>query len=153
MGSAQSVGGGEAFDDIIDGYFPLQVSLTQMLARKGFYAAHVTLSHAPIMDIPDLPPNAPVPLNIRSGRAGLIIYMSLDVTLDGLSGSGRWRWLGESNPPGPEFDPLTRLAEPAFLIGTGYRAGAAANALPLGKGHPGNGVISFADATEIYSTL
>ena len=108
------------FEDIIDGYFPLAVSIHAMMLRRSLQIAELTLSHVPIMYIPDLAAEAPVPLNISSGRAGMIEIMQLQVQrLDGsciLRGTGNWRWL-DGTPSGDCFDPMTRLAEPAFLQG------------------------------------
>ncbi|MEM7061224.1 MAG: hypothetical protein AAF557_26910, partial [Pseudomonadota bacterium] len=114
---------GQPFEDTIDGYFPLQVSLAQMLERNGLSAAVVTISFAPIMHIPGLPPGDPVPLNIRSGYAGLIDDLSLCVTPEKMSGFGMWRWLTPGLDRGTRFDPTTRLAEPAYLSGIGFKAG------------------------------
>lgn len=111
---------GTPFDDIIDGYFPLQISLAQMLVRNRFGAALVTLTHAPVLTVPDLAPDAPIPLSIRSGHAGLIQEMSLYVCPDSLSGFGHWRWLTPGAPDKKRFDPGTRLAEPVFLHGLGF---------------------------------
>lgn len=110
------------FEDIIDGYFPLKVSLAQMMRRNSFEMALLTLNHAPIIDVPDLPPEAPVPLNIRAGRAGMIDQMTLWTWWSAgdlqMAGNAQWRfWTGE--PGSACFDPMTRLAEPAFLRGLG----------------------------------
>ena len=104
------------FDDIIDGYFPLAVSLAQMLERRGIASAYVELTHAPIMQIPGLPHDAPVPLNIQAGRAGVIDRLYLRVDAGAVSGGGIWRWL-DGSLHGDKLDPMTRLAEPAFLRG------------------------------------
>ena len=108
------------FEEVIDGYFPLQVSLTQMLERLGVAQAYVEITHAPIMQIPGLAYDAPVPLNIRAGRAGMIDRLRLRVAQSeagvALSGKGRWRWL-DGRATSPTLDPMTRLAEPAFLHG------------------------------------
>lgn len=115
------------FEDIIDGYFPLQESLRQMLCRHGFASACVTLTHAPIMDIPDLAPDAPVPLRLLSGTAGSASRLDIIVTLEGLeahlSGAGHWRWYAGDGPQSEQFSPLTRLAEPAIVQGVGLVAG------------------------------
>lgn len=112
----QASGGG--FEDIIDGYFPLEMSIAQMMARRDLTHAVLLLSHAPIMYIEGLSPHAPVPLSIRQGHAGMIDQMVLCAGPDGLSGQGAWRWL-DGTPTGKVFDPQTRLAEPAFLLGVG----------------------------------
>ena len=114
---------GRPFEQAIDGYFPLHTSLRHMLDRNGFSAAVVTLSYAPIMHIPDLPPDSPVPLNIRSGHAGLIGNLSLCVTQSRLCGFGHWRWFSPDAGTGDRLSPLTRLAEPAFVEGVGLIPG------------------------------
>lgn len=143
----------EAFGDTIDGYFPLRVSLAQMLARKGFAAALVTLRYAPIMHIPGLPLDAPVPLTIRAGVAGVIHELSLCAAPSRLSGFGDWRWLtpfpddmGEAEPT--RLDPNTRLAEPAYLTGLGFRAGALATAHlgPIAAAEDGRAALWFGAA-------
>ena len=111
---------GASFEDIIDGYFPIETSIAQLLARRKLKHAVLLLTHAPIMHIPDLEPQAPVPLSIRQGRAGMIDQMVLFAQTDAqtcsISGQGIWRWLDQT-PTGDVFDPQTRLAEPAFLLG------------------------------------
>lgn len=113
------------FDDFIDGYFPLEISILHLMQRRGLSYARLTLSHAPIMHIPDLHPDAPVPLNITAGRAGMIDQMVLVVHAAGricrLQGHVSWRWL-DGSETGRTFDPLTRLAEPAYLQGEAITA-------------------------------
>ena len=112
-----------AFDDIIDGYFPLQVSLAQMMDRLGLKEAAVELRHAPIMHIPGLPSTSPVPLRIERGEIGQIDQMALHVRRVGaslkLSGHGCWGWHGSSQQA-ETFDPFTRLAEPAYITGFAF---------------------------------
>lgn len=112
--------GGRAFEDTIDGYFPLHVSLRQMLHRNGFTAALVTLSHAPMLHVPGLPEDAPVPLNIRAGDAGIIKTARVWVSEDQLIGFGTWRWLTPQSTMQQHLDPAVRLAEPVFVDGTGW---------------------------------
>lgn len=111
---------GARFEDIIDGYFPLHISIAQLLTRRKLTHAVLLLSHAPIMHIAGLDPQAPVPLSIRHGRAGMIdqmvLYAATNSATCGLSGQGVWRWLDDT-PPGDIFAPDTRLAEPAFVQG------------------------------------
>ena len=89
-----------SFEDIIDGYFPLQESLLQMLVRNDFVTAYVTLTHAPIMNIPELAQNAPVPLRIDCDAVGVAERLDLIVALYGqelrVTGYGRWRWHSDS---------------------------------------------------------
>lgn len=95
------------------------------MERRGLSHARLTLTHAPIMHIADLHPDAPVPLNIAAGRAGMIDQMVLMVQAAGqscrLQGHASWRWLDGSDT-GQTLDPLTRLAEPAYLQGNAMRA-------------------------------
>lgn len=107
------------FEDTIDGYFPLKISLDQMMERQGFETVLCKISHAPIMEIDGLPIDAPVPLSVRAARVGLIEDMLLIVAQDEVRGSGVWRWFGESGLE-TDFNPITRLAEPAFLEGVGF---------------------------------
>lgn len=115
------------FEDIIDGYFPLQESLRQMLVRNNFAAACVTLTHAPIMNIPGLAPTTPVPLRLECGTAGIADRLDLIVALIGrktrLTGYGRWRWYPDSVGSGRLMASSTRLAEPAIVQGIGRVAG------------------------------
>ncbi len=111
---------GSEFDDIIDGYFPLEVSIADLMRRRGIARAQLTLTQVPIMDIPGLAVHAPVPLRLSSGRVGIIQRMELCVELEGavclLGGMAEWLWL-DGTDPGDTFDPQTRLAEPAYLQG------------------------------------
>ena len=115
------------FEDIIDGYFPLCESLRQMLVRNDFASASITLTHAPIMDIPGLAPDAPVPLRLRHGTAGLADRLDIVAALRGddlmLVGHGKWRWHGEVGAQHPNLSAQTRLAEPAFVQGFGLASG------------------------------
>lgn len=108
------------FETIIDGYFPLSISLGHMMGRLDAGLALVEMTYAPIMDIPGLPPDAPVPLNIRAGRAGIIEHIVLRVERQpdaaSLSGHGIWHWL-DGTPGGDHLDSMTRLAEPAIVAG------------------------------------
>lgn len=110
--------GTAAFEDILDGYFPLGLSIADLLHRNALGAADLKLSFAPIFVVSGLPHDAPVPLNIRSGRAGIIDEAVLSVALSEgetrLSGSARWRWLDGMEVP-ETLDPMTRLAEPALV--------------------------------------
>ncbi len=110
----------DAFEDIIDGYFPLKTSIGQLLTRLGVDEAIIELSYAPIVHIPNLPHDAPVPLNVQNGRVGLIERMWLYAVMDlgdvTLSGTCKWHWLSGEHDSG-QFDPKTRLAEPAFVTG------------------------------------
>ena len=108
------------FEDFIDGYFPLQETLRQFLDRRQWQAAWVELAYAPILHVPGLGYDAPVPLNIRSGIPGLIYRMDLWVSRTptgvAIGGIGTWRWLNKAGAA-PVFDTTIRLAEPAFIRG------------------------------------
>ena len=107
-----------AFEDILDGYFPLCLSIADVMRRNVLRAAELKLSFAPIIVIDGLPIDAPVPLNIRSGRAGMIDDATLSVALSEsgaqISGSARWRWL-DGGAVSKTLDPMIRLAEPALV--------------------------------------
>lgn len=117
----------EIFDDIIDGYFPFAESMRQMMVRRGLRAALISLSQAPIMDIPGLAPTSPVPLRILEGTAGLIHAMQILVVRReaqiSCSGTGDWRWFDRATHHETVFDPVTRLAEPALVRGIGFFQG------------------------------
>jgi len=120
----------QVFETIIDGYFPLRESLRQMLVRHGFATACVRLTHAPIMDIPDLASDAPVPLRLLRGTAGIADRLELMISLRGdtphVSGFGTWQWYDADKAAAAKaLSPLTRLAEPAIVQGIGIRAGPA----------------------------
>ncbi len=109
---------GEVFEDILDGYFPLRVSIADLMRRRDLLSARLDLSFAPILAVEGLPPDAPVPLNIRSARAGMIDAAQLHAVLTGplaaLTGVARWRWL-DGGPVAEWLDPMIRLAEPAIV--------------------------------------
>lgn len=111
------------FDDILDGYFPLNVSIHDLMQRRGLTHARLVLTQVPIMHIPGLALHEPVPLRLSAGRAGMIERMDLGVTLEQeaclLCGTAKWRWL-DGTDAGNRFDPNTRLAEPAYLIGQAF---------------------------------
>jgi len=116
---------GRVLEDTIDGYFPLRVSLSHLMDRHDLASALISLSHAPMAAFPDLPDDAPVPLDIRSGRPGLIdaavLWCRRSGTVVEVSGRAAWRWLDAAGP-GRHLDPMTRLAEPAFVHGIGLGA-------------------------------
>lgn len=107
-----------AFEDILEGYFPLRLSVADLMMRRNLTHATLELSFAPIIDVPGLPPDAPVPLNIRSGRAGMIRWARLDVqSMPGgsmVGGCGKWEWFDDT-PQETALNPMTRLAEPALV--------------------------------------
>ena len=115
-------GDARPFQDILDGYFTLRESLRQMAARQGFGGVTLTLTHAPVMDVPGLPPDAPVPLHLRDGHAGLIDTLVVTALFGGenvlLFGAGAWRWFDDRADPALPAD--VRLGEPAFVRGVGW---------------------------------
>lgn len=106
------------FEDILEGYFPLRFSIEDMMRRRGQSDAVLEMSFAPIIEVEGLPHDAPVPLNIRSGRAGIIDYAKLLVSVrlseTRVTGQASWRWL-DGAPAGAFLDPMLRLAEPALV--------------------------------------
>lgn len=115
----------EPFHDILDGYFTLKESVRQLMARHQLVWAWIVLRHAPVMEVEGLAPDAPVPLHLRDGHAGMVDAMILTVTRNGgtesddfaLVGSGEWRWLNARKDTTLPAD--IRLAEPAYLTGFG----------------------------------
>lgn len=122
---------GRAFEDILDGYFPLAESVRQMMARHDFATMWIVLLHAPIMNIRGLPPTAPVPLSLPKTYSGMIDHMSLLAVQSGegvrLSGTGSWFWV-DGRAQSETFPVSTRLGEPAFVRGVGFGGVADANA-------------------------
>ena len=106
------------FEDILDGYFPLSLSVADLLRRRGVRYGVLRMSFAPIIDVPDLPYDAPVPLSVAAGRSGMIyeakLLASLSSTGADLSGTAHWRWFGYGQSE-EALDPMTRLAEPALV--------------------------------------
>lgn len=115
------------FEETIDGYFPLAESIRQMMVRNRFETAWISIVQAPIMNIPDLPPISPVPLRIQKGWVGTIQRMCILAINQNkrlqCSGAGEWSWLHLDQSDQRVFDPLTRLAEPAFIRGIGLHEG------------------------------
>lgn len=124
---------GRAFEDILDGYFPLGESVRQMMARNRFTSIWINLLHAPVMDLPGLPPTAPVPLHLPRAYSGMIDAMTLTAVLyDGgarMAGVGNWFWIDGREETGT-FPALTRLGEPAFIRGIGLGGNIEAGAFP-----------------------
>ncbi len=116
---------GRAFEDILDGYFPLGESVRQMMERHGFATMWIALLHAPVMNIRGLPPTAPVPLSLPKTYSGMIDNMSLlAVQCDEgvrLAGVGDWLWV-DGRAESETFPVSTRLGEPAFVRGIGIAA-------------------------------
>ncbi|MDF0595192.1 hypothetical protein [Psychromarinibacter halotolerans] len=114
---------GDLFEDTMDGYFPFRESVRQMMARNGFAAAWISLAHAPMMDLPDVAADAPVPLRLRPEAAGTIRSMAVIAVASvkglRLRGAARWSWLGPRQGADETFDPAWRLAEPVFVRGIG----------------------------------
>ncbi|WP_425045822.1 hypothetical protein [Primorskyibacter sp. S87] len=106
-----------AFDDILDGYFPLRTSITDLMQRRNLRHAVVKLSFAPIIEVDGLHHDAPVPLNIRGCRAGMIRAAELNVAVAKhgieVSGHAHWFWLNRM-PTADHLNPMIRLAEPAL---------------------------------------
>ena len=105
------------FNDVIDGYFPLQISLSHLLERLDTSLAYVEITYAPIMDIPGLKLFDPVPLNLKMGRVGMIEKLHVRYESSGnFSSNGSWYWL-DAQEANNSFDKVIRLAEPAYVEG------------------------------------
>jgi hypothetical protein len=105
------------FSEVIDGYFPLQISLSHLLVRLNTTLAYVEIMYAPIMDIPGLELSDPVPLNVKVGRVGMIEKLHVRYEGSGnFSSSGNWYWL-DAQEENNSFDKVIRLAEPAYVEG------------------------------------
>jgi len=112
------------FADFIDGYFPLSMAFRHLLERNRFASALVFLRVAPMMDIPGLAPDAPVPLYLDPAHGGLITWLGATVAQNGrISGLARWRWNDPARAQSGMLSPHIRLAEPAFLRGVGFVSG------------------------------
>lgn len=113
---------GCAFEDILDGYFPLFESVRQMMERQGFTSMWITILHAPVMDIAGLALTAPVPLSLRKTYSGMVDHLTLSVTKSNddvrLVGVGNWIWV-DGRDEMDTFPAATRLGEPAFVRGIG----------------------------------
>ena len=105
------------FNEVIDGYFPLQISLSHLLVRLNTTLAYVEIRYAPIMDIPGLELSDPVPLNVKVGRVGMIEKLHVRYESSGnFSSNGNWHWL-DAQEANNSFDKVVRLAEPAYVEG------------------------------------
>ena len=115
------------FEDFIDGYFPLNVSLGHMLARHGFSSAWILMRVAPIMEIPGLTVAEPVPLHLNPAHGGQVDWLAATVRISGhlvgLSGLAKWHWNDPAKANDQKILATLRLAEPAFLRGVGFIAG------------------------------
>jgi hypothetical protein len=116
---------GRAFEDILDGYFPLNESVRQMMARHDFRFMRISILHAPVMNIRGLAPTEPVPLYLRKIYAGMIdsMVITAEQPAEGMqmSGSGTWMWV-DGTEETQRFPASTRLGEPAFVRGIGIRS-------------------------------
>ena len=114
----------QVFEDTLDGYIPLELSIQYMLDRNGFQAAWIVLMHAPVMDIPGLAATAPVPVTLDTSCSGLIDSMDMIATRlntgTRLSGVGSWRWSAVERAHETEFAQTHRLGEPVFIRGIGF---------------------------------
>jgi hypothetical protein len=107
------------FNDVIDGYFPLQISLSHLLERLDASLAYIEITYAPIMDIPGLEYFDPVPLNLKVGRVGMIEKLHVRYESSGnFSSNGSWHWLDTYTQEANNcFSKMIRLAEPAYVEG------------------------------------
>ena len=115
------------FEDFIDGYFPLNVSLGHMLTRHGFSSAWILMRVAPMMEIPGLTAAEPVPLHLNPAHGGQVDWLAATIRISGqiasLSGLAKWHWNYPARANEKKFLTTLRLAEPAFLRGVGFMAG------------------------------
>ena len=115
------------FEDFIDGYFPLGLSLRHLLNRRGFAAAWIVMLVAPMMEIPSLDPKDSVPLHIDPAHGGQIDWLSATIRCVGqsvqLSGCAIWDWYDPARSGHDAPSAATRLAEPAFIRGIGFLPG------------------------------
>lgn len=115
------------FEDFIDGYFPLIQSLSHLMDRQAVDAALLVLRVAPMMEIPGLAPEDPVPLHINPVYAGQIDWLGVvvrRVTQEvRISGHALWTWNDRKRRNASHLSPTIRLAEPAFVRGVGFRDG------------------------------
>lgn len=138
---------GRPFETLLDGYFPLAESLRQGLDRLGLDTALVLICAAPVLHLPDRPPEAPVPMRLPRGTSGLIRRLLLLARREGralrLAGAGTWTWEDGSDRP---LTPATRLAEPLFLRGLGLTPGTPPEGSRFwGFGRPPRGLERLAD--------
>ncbi|WP_298494754.1 hypothetical protein [uncultured Maritimibacter sp.] len=105
------------FEDILDGYVPLRISLRQCFARNGMDAAFLVITQAPVLHLPGRAPDAPVPLRLGDEVSGLIRRLAVITSHSSTSGLGEWRWQDGARRALSEDD---RLAEPAFVRGLGW---------------------------------
>lgn len=116
-----------AFEDFIDGYFPLTLSLRHLIDRLQVEAAFVVLRVAPMMDLPGLNPEDPVPLHIDPAQAGQINWMAVTARRTAvatvISGHALWTWNASESQSSPFLPPTIRLTEPVFVRGIGFRGG------------------------------
>ena len=116
------------FEDFIDGYFPLALSLRHFLDRRGFASAFIALQVAPMMHIDGLGDEEPVPLHIDVADEGQIDRLAAIARRDGstssLSGYADWRWRSASGIEKTDLRKSVRLSEPAFVRGIGFPPGA-----------------------------
>lgn len=113
------------FEDFIDGYFPLSQSLHHLIDRQKVDAALVILRVAPMMDIPGLAPQDPVPLHINPTHAGQIDWLAVMVERNAgdvrISGQAQWAWNDTRRHTQDYLSSSVRLAEPAFVRGLNVR--------------------------------
>ncbi|MEM9358579.1 MAG: hypothetical protein AAGB04_20555 [Pseudomonadota bacterium] len=116
------------FEDFIDGYFPLGLSLRQLLDRHGFASAWIVMRVAPMMDIPGLLADDPVPLHVDPADAGQIDWLAAAVQKREesavYSGCANWAWNDQARVGEHTLPARIRLAEPAFIRGIGFLTGA-----------------------------
>ncbi|MCY4304296.1 MAG: hypothetical protein OXC62_05885 [Aestuariivita sp.] len=117
------------FEDFVDGYFPLAVTLAHLLERRRFESALMVIRVAPIMDIPNLESMAPVPLHINPRYSGQIDWLVAAVHRPQprlsavISGWAQWHWNDILRGKVSRLPYSLRLAEPAYVRGVGFYPG------------------------------
>jgi len=117
------------FEDCVDGYFPLSVTLAHLLQRQCFGSALIAIRVAPMMDIPNLESGAPVPLHINPLYSGQIDWLVAVARMQPLgscsivSGWAQWHWNDRARDKVSRLPHSLRLAEPAYVHGIGFVRG------------------------------
>ncbi len=114
---------GVFFEDIIEGYFPLRESLTQLLIRQSFDFAFVSFIFAPTFKNNQVRKNSTVSYHVETINSGMLTYFTALAELRNteIDATGVASWCWKKNYPTGVYHFLTsdRLAEPAFVRGFG----------------------------------
>ena len=143
------------FEDFIDGYFPLNVSLGHMLTRHGFSSAWILMRVAPMMEIPGLTVADPVPLHLNPAHGGQFNWLAATIQISdqvaSLSGLAKWHWNDPTKVNEQKISANIRLSEPAFLWGVGFFNGdLTSQSLGGVRRSFDNSEISFVSADQMF---